>query len=419
MAALRDLTQSMSDPITWCVAPFAHTWGARQPHVMSGAVEISRDLVLSMFGLSAIRIVQVEDITFVWTSENQRRTLEPLAQALGATPRPRRPPGRWGPGLLSGARRARAAALRLVTSGEEAGLDLASVPVSRAASRASRAMAVAPEVLRSSRLLVVASQHDPAIRAFLHVAESIGESSVYLPHAPLASNPLYADLPVGWAGLRGEAEVDYYAALGADRGRLRAVGNVTLGEAFEMPDIDPNIPIVFAVSPVAPELFAPQVELLRSTIDRPVLVAPHPRSDIRRLRRQIPRHWEVWAGGRSWNLLLKGPSTVIQFSSGLAWEALILGIPVIELHFPGLPPNYPLIAEPHVFFASDHHELADAVQKAQRRSMDHSQRAALVRWAQSWCRDVGVPATQQALALLREARDHGAQPRLLDGWRNA
>lgn len=307
----------------------------------------------------------------------------------------------------------------LIQRSKQAGLRVRPNEVRTYCLAGARALARAEGVLTSEKtgLLVVATQHAPNMRALVATARHRGVPSVYFPHAPTAANRQYADLPTDYAGLRGAGEVDFYRGCGVS-GNLPQVGNPGVGDFLEdQARILKEAP-VFAVPDLDPAVLADLFRLTVSAIGtEKVLVAPHPRSDRKELIRHLPSSWGLWSNGSTLDLLRRGPRFVVQHSSGVAWEALALGIPVIQLSYPNESANYPLIAKPFVLFAHSTPSLSEAVANAIAISSDRKGRDELRDWATYWCTSVGRRAREACVGLINQALQEGqSSDVLLDGW---
>jgi hypothetical protein len=134
--------------------------------------------------------------------------------------------------------------------------------------------------------------------------------------------------------------------------------------------------------------------------------------------RAFPKEWRIFTG-RTYDLLRAGPPVVVQHSSGVALEALHLGIPVIELSYPGKATLYPFIREPHVRFASTSAELSAAAAAASAEARDAGRREALVGWARKWASPTGAEAGERAVALVERAVAEGPRGPIWDPWRSS
>ena len=249
------------------------------------------------------------------------------------------------------------------------------------------------------RVVVVPWVYQPRTRALLHAARQAGVPSVYVPHTPLRSEDHMLDLGVDYAALRGVAEADRLAGHGVAGDRLDVVGNPALADDAP-PSIDRSLSPVFAPSTENPLVLRPFVDLIRAALGSRVTVCRHPTAGPRGAS-EFPRQWSVH-DGRTYGLLRAGPPVVLQQSSGVALESLHLGIPVIELSFPGLDPEYALIREPYVRFASSSGELREMVASATAKTGD-GDREALIEWARQWSWPNGAQAAQRLVALVERA----------------
>ena len=263
------------------------------------------------------------------------------------------------------------------------------------------------------RVAVVGSLTAPRARALILAAERMAIPTVYIPHtAQVSQNVALSAMPVDYAGLRGAQEVAYLRGQGVDAGRLDVVGNPTIAPQAP-PDIDPARAPVFAAGLDDPSRLGPLVEVIEAALGDRVTVGRHPAVDPEAMRRAVPSAWTLF-DGRTYDLLRSGPPVVLQHSSGVALEALHLGIPVIELCYPGQAGLYPLIARPHVRFASDSRELAAAAAAARADAREPASRDALIDWARSWASPPGAQAGERAVALVERALAEGPRGRIWD-----
>lgn len=263
----------------------------------------------------------------------------------------------------------------------------------------------------SPERLVVATQHSVIARAALVAAREAGVVAVYVPHAPAADNRIYRDLPVDVAALRGPLEVDYYSQLGADPAGLHVVGNLGLSLGTDSRPC-PDGPVIVALPP-DPHRVERSMALVAAAIAEPFTVCPHPATDIEHLRALLPDRARLVEGERTSKVIARGCRAVVQSSSGVATEAMLLGAPVIDVPIEGRPPNYPAIAEPYVRMAADAAELRRAVD-----AFGSEARGPFVErartWARGWTAYTGRQAEQRLRGLLASEL-HPTGP-LLDGW---
>jgi hypothetical protein len=239
--------------------------------------------------------------------------------------------------------------------------------------------------------------------------------TVYVPPtAQTAPNARIIGLPVDYAGLRGEEEAGYLAGLGVDRGRLDVVGNPTVAEEAA-PRIDPGLPAVFAPGLEDEARLGPLVGVVREGLGDRVVVGRHPSAGVEVEGGAFPPGWRIFEG-RTYELLRAGPAVVVQHSSGVALEALHLGIPVVELSYPGKAALYPLIREPYVRFASTGQQLREAVAAASGDAGDPGRRRELIEWARGWSWPNGAEAGQRAVALVETALARGPRGPIWEPW---
>jgi hypothetical protein len=146
--------------------------------------------------------------------------------------------------------------------------------------------------------------------------------------------------------------------------------------------------------------------VIREALGTEVTVGRHPKADPEVVRDAFPGEWRIFEG-RTYDLLRAGPPVVVQHSSGVALEALHLGIPVIELSYPGKPTLYPFARQPHVRFASTSGELASAAAAAAADAADPARRQALIAWAHKWSYPSGAQAAERMVALVERAAADG------------
>lgn len=404
------------DVLLWCVRPLLHE--------CMGAGTAGSGHKSLIHGRSAAALLR-RDVPSQWISDgralfasrtlNQRRVLRPVSEALGSDV-PANATASFACYRVLATRASRLTSAA-VSAAAARGLKLdASTLLSRLLA-AARARARADGLLDAYRpsVVVVASQHDIGLRALIAAARDRGIPTVYLPHAPVARSPWYFDLPVDAAGLRGSAEIDLYIEVGADAGGLAAMGNPAV-ESSELVALDPSLPAVLAVSPIPAADIQALVNLVHSALDAPVLIAPHPRSNRAQLERMVPEGWRLWEG-RTLDLLRRGPVRFLQHSSGVAWEALALGIPTIQLEWLGGEPLYPLISDEVMPFAHTTAELNSALAWCDATAATQAERERLIGWATNWCAATGSTAAAMGAAIVADVARHGSNGRLvLDRW---
>lgn len=260
------------------------------------------------------------------------------------------------------------------------------------------------------RAVLLARQTHPLMRALISAAEAQHVPVAFIPHSPLTN--FQTDLPVSYAALRGPAERDWVvSAAGADPGGIATIGNpaTSLLDAGP-PALDARLPGVLAVSPDPAPVLRRVTALLLDAGLTDVMIAPHPRSDLGMLRRLLPRGWSLAHSGRTADLLRHGHPWVIRMSSGVAWEAAALGIPVGDVRLTERPPDYPFLADATIFpplrTPGDVSRFVAAAPGADR----HHLRS----YARRWCAIDGDESIRQARHFL--AGIDGVRPRIVDAW---
>lgn len=263
--------------------------------------------------------------------------------------------------------------------------------------------------------LVVATQHGAAARAVIRGALEGGRTHVvYVPHAPTSRNAWYHDLPVHWALLRGDAEVDAYAALGVERARLQVVGDPSLASIHE--EVEPSgAQVVYAVSTDDVRKLADDIRVLTDAGCEQVDVCMHPRLRHRAdLRSMFPPQWTVSELPSTFaRLLATAPRAVVQHGSGVGLEALSLGLPLIDLCNPGREPDYYYLTGQPVGRASSAEQLREALVRPLAPSASAERRE----YARRWVSDGGESAAAGAAMAIGRIAEHPVPARLLlDGW---
>lgn len=273
--------------------------------------------------------------------------------------------------------------------------------------------------LRAFSGAIVSTQHDPVVRAFVLAAQEQSVPTIYVPHAPVASNNVYHDLPFMYAALRGEAERKYYeSALQIESGALDVSGNLASKILHRrLPKLHLKSAGVLAVSPLPEAQLQSVVDTVHDRGLGKMIVAPHPRSDMKVLRKLVPADWTIHTEGRTLDLLKKGPPFLLQLSSGVAWEGAALGIPTANVRLGDSPPNYPFLLNETIFPSIRTSEEAGKFAEGARRGIHD--RMALRNHALEWCSTDGEDAGDQFHELLNRVAAHSASSRpvrLHDGW---
>jgi len=403
-------------PIAWCCGPYLLALEDRRPRrglaLGIPLQEWLRHQGVGLAGWSPLRCVQVGSTLYVGTGSNQWRSLEPIVERASLD---EVPAVELRPRSLVGIDSPVTEVVRAL--GDAIGSDPATERmVTRAARKAQRGLRRAATVLDAAEItrVVVATQHEAEVRAFICEARRRGIPTVYIPHAPLSASVIYDDLPVDLAALRGASEVAHYARLGAEISGLVVVGNPGIG-ASRPPSIDARMPVVLALSWPIDEAMLAAIAVVYEAVGDDVIVAPHPALSRRRLSEVLPDTWKVLSDRfRTWDLLRLGPWCVIQASSGVAAEALYLGLETIELAFPGRPAAYRFLTEPAVRFAEDSVELRSQVEAARAAIGNATRRQAVREHATRWCSTSGDAAISDALKVIRSPV--ASRSPLLDLW---
>ncbi|MDQ3572080.1 MAG: hypothetical protein M3383_04390 [Actinomycetota bacterium] len=353
-------------------------------------------------------------------TENQRRALDPVAARFTTRPVSDLPePGQERADDLG--RRAVALANELILGARSTSLELPVVPLVlyRGMIRAARALATCEVMLDAlgPRSVVIGSTHGVPQRALALTARRAGVASMYVPHAPLIANMKLADLPVDFAALRGAAEVERYRAAGAVAAGMSPIGNPGADTTAVLPAIRPDGPAAFALPTDDDWALERLVEVVHEALGDQVIASPHPRADRERLQDMLPSGWQLWEQP-TFELLRQGPPALIQFSSGTGLESLQLGIPTIDLKFPGEPPNYPYLDDPRIPRVSDAAALRLAVDQA--RAISVEGRRTLQALAREWVSaGSDEAAAAGALILDRVATEGPRSKAVWDAWGQA
>lgn len=409
-----DLSTALGDLVfrddVWCLRP--QLWLA-----MSSMSRTAHPWKRRLRRLSSVQVADVglgegvHGSTFVWTTANQRRAFGSLPSSerrlvLGAGARV---------GAAVATQRQFSATVRTLTAAVSTHGEPEPDVVTRLLIDARRAISTARRVLDEWRVgvLVVATQHSTTVRGFIVAAREREIPVVYVPHAPFASNRQYADLPVDLACLRGPAEVTAYRALGADDDGLAVCGDLSVPDRDVAPQRAQEV--IVAPSPWdddrAEAFFA---VVGAADIDR-LVVCPHPASDITQLRRRLPPQARLLEGVRTLDRVLATGGLVVQHSSGVALEAMLVGAPVVQVELPGAPAGYPCIVQPHVTRVSSGPELKEEWRRIS--GGPPSGRQERMRWARMWTESSGVEAAARLHQLIKEASPRRTP--VLDGWRPA
>jgi hypothetical protein len=405
--------------LLWAAAPTAllDLHNAPAPRSRRASLADGAKTTLAGFGRGrGATLVMVDDVLFAYEGANPGATLRPVidrfAQARAVRPvdhvaRPSLAEIAQG---IAALRHAEGAARRELRGSLPEALTRALHAAVRARARAVRTL----DALRP-RLLVLASQHSTSSRSLIRAARDRSIATAYLPHAPVGETYQYRDLPTEFAGVRGVREVEFYRSLGAVRDAA-VVGNPQ-GIVRRPEHLDPSGPVIYAPRPQAPEQVRAQVRAVDAAAPE-VVVSPHPRMRGKaRYDGLWPDHWAVHDGWTI-DLLQEGYPCLIQRSSGVAWEALAHGVPVIELATDSSAPSTYLVSqEPYVRWCGDADDLPAAVAGARAAAGDATARERLTSWAAEWCAATGDAAVRRAAEWVESC---ATAPRpdepLLDRW---
>lgn len=397
------------DTLRWCLLPEFDVQLARPAQRRVLRARIGSAVVpdaLRPFPLSRLRVFG--DVLVVTRSVNEERVLDPVIGRVSDLPRSLTIP-------ISGSS-TRDVSARAATQWVERALDhfgrTELAPAWRHAVNSTvhqlrwwRAFD-----LTRFRCVLIARQTHPLLRALIVAADAQHVPLAFIPHSPLTA--FQTDLPVSHAALRGPAEREWVVrATGADPTRIATIGNpaTSLLDA-QPPALDQRLPGVLAVSPDPQPVLQRVIALMLDAGLSDVTIAAHPRSDLRMLRRLLPHGWSLAHSGRTADLLRRGHPWVIQMSSGVAWEAAALGVPVGDVRLSERPPDYPFLADATIFPPL---RTAEDVRRfvANGASVDRHE---LRSYAQRWCATDGEDSVLQARSFL--AGIDGVRPRIVDGW---
>lgn len=414
MTPVRITSEDRASQLAWCLSPFLDSspyWTSprRRHRVAPSVVRPFRLPMLHRFGphLAAS------------TTTNQRRTLYPI---MGSKAEPLKPKviRRWAMSVVERDR----ASFRVTKWGEKF-LDgqgnRAAIPIWRnAVAHCAFLLDMFTDVEWSTySSLVVSTQHDPAIRALILSAHAARIPVVYISHAPVGNNSLYSDLPVNYAALRGVREVDYYSTrFGVPATMLDVVGNPASDLTSQpLPELHRGSPGLLALSGHPLREVQRVFELIRSAGVTNLIVAPHPRMNPDELRRILPDGWMLHEGGRTSDLLRAGPRYVIQPSSGVAWEASVLGLRTATLRFDERPISYPFLSESSVI--PELRSPSDVRSFTEHDLPITAERESLRAEALAWCQLDGrasIDASRDLLNAVASMPSHARSDVLLDGW---
>lgn len=264
--------------------------------------------------------------------------------------------------------------------------------------------------------VLIATQHGASVRAALRAVQTNAAiTTVYLPHAPFASNIFYADLPVHFAFLRGKAELDKYSEMTDLQDRLRVVGDPSKSD-LTSPQLAGET-FLYVVSDYRTQNIESEVELIRSSGVEPIEVCPHPRMErSAALLALFPKEWTINPYRTTHERIIAGGvKAVIQRNSGAGIDALQSGIPVINLAVPGISPNYPYLLMPEVIQVLAAEELAHVARSLERSSESDELR---IKAAAQWVAAVDGPSLSNISLQLRSILNLPPSNSLIfDAWK--
>ena len=349
------------------------------------------------------------DVMFVGATRNQALALAPIVRSMSESDHLRHSPTRARPSYSEFLQRLPEVRRLVAAVADEAALADALAPqeVWRHGVLAASDLAAYSRLVDavSPRTVVVANQHFRPNRALLRVARNRGVRTIYIPHAPVAANAAYFDLPVDLALLRGPLELCHYRENGIRSLRARSVGTPSLPD--ELAPTEPSArrgtchPPVFAPSPLPEGALRELLDLVTSSTDD-FIVSLHPAMGRSAEALFKQRGCHVYRKGTTVDLLREGTPVLLQSSSGVGLEALATGTPVVDLAFPGSAPNYPYIRAPYVTQVTDTQTLRRELERAVETSTQTRHRTDLVSWAERWTGPHGDEATQTAVEAIHD-----------------
>lgn len=261
--------------------------------------------------------------------------------------------------------------------------------------------------------VVVSTQHSLGARSAIAASRQLGIPSIYVPHAPVALNRYYSDLPTDVAGAWGPNEREHYGSLGADVDRMKVVGSAMhdLASNASHAPVPHSRRVLVAPSAWSDARLREFISLSSSAIRGPFAIAPHPRNPVELIRAAAPRRADVLAGPTSTHLQSFG--ALVQCNSGVALEGLLAPVPVINFNPFGLPPNYPMISPPYVPEVRTKTALRSMLTRVLASRPEPLQRPTRD-WARGWCAFSGADAETKLRELVHSAERHD-EP-VLDGW---
>lgn len=344
----RLLNDALSHEVIWAIRPaLSHVFSApadalsrtglrrrllRATEYGSSAPRVLASLALRRMGVSRPRTLYalVEDGCLkIWTSENHRVSL--LGDQAAQKSRRIVVPARTNQSLAKDTRNIVYDVAAQASLPADELLRIAS----QAASTKERMQRLMDEA-QPKAVLTASTQHS-FCRLSVSVGRSLGVPSIYVPHAPTSFHRHYADIPHDYAALRGEADFEYYARLGANTKYIAVVGDQSISPTRHRPTLGP--PVILLATTVEKPL-----DKLRSALEAlhdsgirrfaTTLMAPHPRGRARVA--SLARHFDIEViprGTRSSQVLARTNVilAVVEESSGVSLECMAHGVPVVLL----------------------------------------------------------------------------------------
>jgi hypothetical protein len=271
---------------------------------------------------------------------------------------------------------------------------------------------------REFKALVVATQHGAVIRAVIAAALRAPSRPrvLYIPHAPAATTSWYRDLPAHHALLRGSAEVDFYAATGARPAQLHVVGDPSFMMQEPHANLNGEGAVLLAPSFQDREGLVEMIRVVESTDPGPVELCPHPRARDQVSEIQLPPGWSITDSRYTGERLARGGiRALITNGSGVGLEALMYGVPVIDLGWPGASNPYCYAQSEFVTRVATPTELAHALMNTL--TQDAPTRSRIQVYAESWIGNWGPKASRLAAAKLVDLAGQPVPAALaLDRW---
>lgn len=267
----------------------------------------------------------------------------------------------------------------------------------------------------SPSAVILANQHLPEHRSIIASSRRQGIPTVYLPHAPMATNRQYADLPVDYASAFGRGEVEVLKSFGADTSRVRVCGN----PAMKLPEsptreTGPNCQrrIVAAPSPVTTGKLAWFFSSIRSACGDDFDICLHPRLPPDRIRKMIGPSTRVVSDIRTLDYIANTSCILIHMNSGVGLEAMAAGVPSINLIPPDSSPSYFYLLQDSVLTATSDSELGVLTRSLVREQEGYQQPQEM--FGRDWLMWTGNRAETEIESLLASVTKPVGP--IFDGW---